>query len=224
MTHLEVLARIFLTYRPTLYPWLQSLRGRTWGEYCTKETDLCIEGFESSANTFLYNAFRLLDSDLTVGHHTHVVANVRRAFRYGVPTVILYRDPSDCIPSLVSRFRPEPNEASLRYVYFYRFVLNHSGRLMLVSFDEATSDIQEVINRVDDRWAFGFPSIDPNDFERRVKNEIKEWTEKHGQSEKISLPREDRERQKEQIRDQLRKQRAFQEAKDIYAQLQDAQR
>jgi hypothetical protein len=95
---------------------------------------------------------------------------------------------------------------------------------MLVSFDEATSDIQEVINRVDDRWAFGFPSIDPNDFERRVKNEIKEWTEKHGQSEKISLPREDRERQKEQIRDQLRKQRAFQEAKDIYAQLQDAQR
>jgi hypothetical protein len=215
---------MFLSRRPTLFPLIQKLRGKTTGTYCTKSTDLCIEGFESSANTFVYNAFRTLDEELGISHHTHTVANLKRAQRYNVPTLILYRDPSDAIPSLISRFRPEAEEARLRYLHFYRHVLDNADEFLLVSFEEATNDIRAVVRRVNDRWGFGFSVPDSDDFEQRVKNGIKEWAEKHGDEERISLPREEREQRKEQIRDHLRTQSALDEAKNIYAQLQDARR
>lgn len=221
MTHLEARARIFLTKRPLLYPWLQTLRGRDSGEYCEPDTDLCIEGFESSANTFVHSTLRVLDENLSMGHHKHVVANLKRALRYHVPTLIMYRDPADAIPSLVSRFRPGIEEAPLRYVHFYRFVIQHADRFMLVSFEEATSDIGAVINRLSEVWGFQFPSFDSREIERKAKRRIEKWTEKYGHSDRISLPREERDRVKEDIRARLPEIDAFVEAKNLYAQLED---
>jgi hypothetical protein len=221
MTHLEAKARIFLSQRPLLYPLIQTLRGRTSGEYCDGSTDLCIEGFESSANTFVHSAFRVLDEDLSMAHHKHVVANLKRALRYDVPTLIMYRDPAEAIPSLVARFRPGIEEAPLRYVHFYRFVIEHADRFMLVSFEEATSDIGAVVTRVSEAWGFQFPSFDPHELERLAKKRIKEWTEKYGHLNQISLPREEREQVKKDIRARLPETEAFPEARGVYAQLQD---
>jgi hypothetical protein len=221
MTYLEAKARIFLTQRPFLYPWLQMLRGRDSGEYCGPDTDLCIEGFESSANTFVHSALRVLDEDLSMAHHKHVVANLKRALRYDVPTLIMYRDPAEAIPSLVSRFRPEIEEAPLRYVCFYRFVVQHADRFMLVSFEEATTDIGAVIDRVGGAWDLQFPYVDSEEIEEGAKRKIETWTERYGHPDRISLPREDRNRVKEDIQARLPETKGFTEAKKMYARLQD---
>lgn len=221
MTYLEAKARIFLTQRPLLYPWLQTLRGRDSGEYCGSDTDLCIEGFESSANTFVHSALRVLDEDLSMAHHKHVVANLKRALHYDVPTLIMYRDPADAIPSLVSRFRPGIKEAPLRYVHFYRFVVRHADRFLLVSFEEATSDIGAVVNRISETWGFQFPSFDSAEIEWKAKRRIEEWTEKYGHPDRISLPREERDRMKKDIQSRLPETNGFVEAKKMYARLQD---
>ena len=221
MTYLEVKARIFLTQRPLLYPWLQMLRGRDSGEYCRPDTDLCIEGFESSANTFVHSVFRILDENLAIAHHKHVVANLKRALHYEIPTLIMYRDPAEAIPSLVSRFRPEIEEAPLRYINFYQYVLDHTDEFMLVSFEEATSDIGAVIDRVSGAWDFQFPAVDSEEIEQKAKRRIEAWTERHGHPDRISLPREDRNRVKEDIRARLPETDGFAKAEKVYARLQD---
>ena len=221
MTYLEARARIFLTQRPLLYPWLQTLRGRDSGEYCGPETDLCIEGFESSANTFVHSAVRVLNEDISMAHHKHVVANLKRALQYDVPTLIMYRDPADAIPSLVSRFRPGIDEAVLRYIHFYRYVLEHTDRFMLVSFDEAISDIGAVMKRVSQTWEFQFPCFDSVEIEKKAKQRIETWTERHGHSDRISLPREERDRMKKELQSRLPETNGFSQAKTVYSRLQE---
>jgi hypothetical protein len=118
-----------LTERAWLFPLVQHLRGKSAGTFCDASTDLCVEGFESNANSFMVNVFRRLRSDLQVAHHTHSVANLKRSRQYDVPTVILFHDPVDAIPSLVSWFRPGLHEAVLRYIRFYRDVCGHTSKV-----------------------------------------------------------------------------------------------
>jgi hypothetical protein len=92
---------------------------------------------------------------------------------------------------------------------------------MLVSFEEATSDIGAVVNRIGETWEFQFPSFDSTEIERKAKRRIEEWTEKYGHPDRISLPREERDRMKKDIQSRLPETNGFAEAKKMYARLQD---
>src|SRR2546427_7470725 len=55
-------------------------------------TDILIEGFPRSANSFSVAAFRLAQGPpVEVAHHTHAPANAIAAFRRHIPALILIR-------------------------------------------------------------------------------------------------------------------------------------
>jgi len=69
----------------------------------TESTDVCIEGFPRSANSFTVGAFRHAQPEpVQVAHHTHVPANAMRACAWRIPTVALVRSPYDAIVSRIA--------------------------------------------------------------------------------------------------------------------------
>lgn len=193
----------WLHENPVMYPFLQRLRGQTWGTFCTSSTDMCIEGYQSSSNSFVYNVFRLLSPELSIGHHTHSVANLKRAVRYNIPTLILYRDPAAAIPSLVARFKPSLEEGVLRYVRFYRYVLDHTDAFILANFEETTQNIVATIQRVEEKSPLAFGAYDAEKIADDAVAHIQDWSERHGVEERMSLPKEERNIQKEILHQRL---------------------
>lgn len=209
----------FIHEHPTLFPIIQRLRGYENEKFCGPNTDLCIEGYQSSANSFVYNVFRILRSDLNIAHHTHSLANVRRALSRGIPTLILFRDPTDAVPSMTARFHPSLEEGLYRYVRFYEFILAESAHLILTSFKEATEQFEDIVRKVEQRTELSFGEFDPCCVRRQTIEHIREWSKQHGEEDLISLPREKREEKKEMLRNRLRKLSEFQDAKIIYHRL-----
>ena len=63
-------------------------------------TEIVIEGFPRSANSFAVNAFVLAQGrPVHVAHHVHAAAQVLAAGRAGVPAILLIREPTDAIVS-----------------------------------------------------------------------------------------------------------------------------
>ena len=88
------------------------------------DTDIVIEGFPRSANTFAVTAFELAqERPVTVAHHLHAAAHVVRAAQAGVPVIVLVRAPEDAIASVVAR-KPSlaPEAAAAAYLRFYEGV------------------------------------------------------------------------------------------------------
>jgi len=206
-----------------VFPLVHYVKRKKSGQFCTSSTDLCVEGFMSSANTFLFNALYCVRPDLDIARHKHVVANLKRASDHGVPTVILFRDPDDCIPSAASRFRPSLAEAVQRYLYFYQYVVDEmKSDILLVSFEEVTQEVEATIRRIGSFAAFDVNEDRLEGVEERAKERIRRRTkQRENTTERISLPREERENRKNEIREELIQHPKYEEVRDVYCQVQD---
>lgn len=104
-------------------------------------TELVVEGYPASANSFAREVLREANPGLAVASHAHVSSQVRLAVHFGVPVIVLVRDPVDAIASIVSR-RPDRHvDAELRrYEQFHRRVHAVLDRVAVVTFDQVTHD------------------------------------------------------------------------------------
>lgn len=120
-------------------------------------TELVIEGFPRSANTFAVWAFRQAQpKDVRVAHHLHLPAQVVRAAQWRIPTLILIREPGDAAISLVMKDRYTLEEALRHYVSFYRTVAERRDACVLAPFEKVIHDYGAVIERVNDRFGTRF--------------------------------------------------------------------
>lgn len=205
-----------LSNRPFIFPLIQKFAGNSFKKYCDKKTDICIEGFPSSANSFVYNIFRKIRTDIKIGHHTHSVANVKRALRFGVPTLILYRHPEDAVSSKCARFGADPREASLRYAHFYAYILEVSDEVMLISFEEATEKANYMINKFENFSKIKFPVKDISKLEKEVMSHIETWSDRNKKRKKISTPSDKRDKIKIGIKSRIKDYEEYKIAKEKY--------
>ena len=81
-------------------------------------TRICIEGYPRSANTFAGRLFHLANP-VPIAHHTHLINNVKLALGYGIPVLILIRDPADAIASAcIYRKQGVDSEVSWRLSFY----------------------------------------------------------------------------------------------------------
>src|SRR5689334_19049404 len=67
----------------------------------SRGTEIVIEGFPRSANTFAVVAFRLAQQrEIEIAHHLHAAAQIKHAINLKVPVIVLIREPSDAILSV----------------------------------------------------------------------------------------------------------------------------
>lgn len=146
------------------------------------DTDLVIEGYPASANSWLRVVFQLYRPDIRIASHMHSAAHVEQAVALGVPTVVLLRPPVDCVTSLMARYPDRRLHAGRELRSYYRFysgVLRLSDHLILIRFDDAVDDVESVVRRVGPRLA---TTLDPPsdlgpDLQQRAFTALDHWSE-----------------------------------------------
>lgn len=129
----------------------------------TDDTEIVIEGFPRSGNTFAFFALRFAEGrEVNIASHVHTPSQVKLAVSQRFPTLVVIRKPIDVITSLLIaaphvRFHAAINE----YIHHYGEILPSSDRFVIATFDDVTTDFGEVTARVNDRFGTRFAEFDP---------------------------------------------------------------
>ena len=121
-------------------------------------TDIVIEGFPRSGNTFAVEDFRSAQPVTPlIAHHHYVPAQVIAGAKNEIPTLVLIRDPDDAVLSYVIRYPHLTIGQALRhYVRFYSRCLPYRDRVLTATFEEVTNDMGTVTLGVNDRFGTKF--------------------------------------------------------------------
>jgi hypothetical protein len=149
-------ARRAIMVRPSLY--LPLARWKRGDSMVGPSTQLVLDGFERSANTFAVIAFQLAQNDhVRVAHHMHAAAPLIVVAQRGLPTLVAVREPE---PTVVSAAIRDPR-ATLRqwlktYVSFYEAIAPVRSGFVVGRFEDVTSDLGRVIYDVNERFGTNF--------------------------------------------------------------------
>jgi hypothetical protein len=201
---------------------LRLLRGGRRG-MARPTTDVVIEGYPRSGNTFSAKAFRMAQAprEIVIAHHQHTPAQFQIAARHGIPAMCLVRDPVDAVASLIVRDPRLPVDAAIDlYTGFYRRALDFADAFVVCPFEEVTSDFGACIERLNARFGTDwkpFQSTPENVeavFEQiRVANRER----RDGRSTMVAAPSADREGPAQSIREAIRSSRHGSRLAEAYA-------
>lgn len=177
-----------------------------------EHTEIVIDGFPRSANTFALIAFtRWQPREVQVAHHVHLPAQIVEAVRRSLPTIVLIREPEEAVSSLLLRLPELSARQGMRsYLRYYRPLLGHRAAFVVGRFDEVTTDFGEVIRRTNQRFGTQFTEFDHTDQNvKAVFDLIERWDRgRLGVGEafrrSVARPSSDRRAMKDQIRKMYR--------------------
>ena len=169
-TQLRYRAKQFIGRHPWLYRAVFRNRSGFEDLLVDEETDICIEGFPRSANSFAVAAFRhAQDEPVGIAHHNHVPAPVLTAVRRGIPTIVLIRDPVEAVISFrglllqIAATNDEEKAFHIAFelrlkawISFYETIKPVADRIVIAPFEEVTDDFGGVIDRVNERFGTAF--------------------------------------------------------------------
>lgn len=143
---------------PRLYFGIQRLRPRRRHLVVSRESEIVIEGFPRSANTFSVAAFLLAqERPVKIARHLHVPAQVIRAVQWRIPTLVLIRRPEDAVLSLLIREPKITAKTAVReYIRFYERIEPYRTGFLVATFEEVTQDFGSVIDRLNCKFGTRF--------------------------------------------------------------------
>lgn len=123
-----------------------------------RHSDIVIEGFPRSGNTFAYTAFVMAQPrPVRAAGRVHAPAQLIAAARWGIPGIVLIRHPDEAIPSFLIRHpRTGARQAMRGWLRFYEPLRPHLKKLVVGTFDRVTTDFGSVIERVNERFGTDF--------------------------------------------------------------------
>lgn len=130
------------------------------------ETDLVIEGYPRSANTFAVEAFRRVNPNRRLAHHVHSAAQVIGALRHSIPALVLIREPSEAIASWMVYEHTTAEAALDRWLWFHRPLARWVSHFVVADFREVTQDFASVVKKVNRFYGPCFVAHTPTDSER----------------------------------------------------------
>jgi hypothetical protein len=220
-------ARHLINGFPAIYLPLARLRhGGREDRLVRRDTELVIEGFGRSGNTFAVVAFELTQPrPVRLVHHSHAAAQVIRAVALGVPVLLVVRDPVDTAVSHMMYRHIAARPALRAWVRYHARLLPHLHSVVVSSFETVTADFGSVIRHVNDRFGTSFTAFRHTEENvRRVFDRIERQNRaRYGQlTETISRPRGERDRRKADLRRQVHHERLAgirERAYDLYGRL-----
>jgi hypothetical protein len=146
---------------------LKNVFGSNKENICDLHTELVIEGFPRSANSFAFWAFRFSqDRPVKIAHHVHVPAQVIYAVKHEIPSLVLIREPADAVIALKIRYPwIAIKDALYAYKVFYKRIQPYFEGFVLATFEDVTTDYGEVIRKVNEKFGTRF-----NVFEHSPEN------------------------------------------------------
>ncbi len=155
-----------IAQHPSIYLPLARLRRANRDWLIRRDTEVVIEGFPRSANSFTVAAFRLAQPrQLRMAHHSHAAATVVAAARWNIPTLVLFRDPDDAVTSMLIRSAHNllVRDGFRYYAAFYQRILPLRSSYVLTSFDTATGRLGTAIRKLNERFGKDFAEFEHTD-------------------------------------------------------------
>jgi hypothetical protein len=143
-------------------PYLHLARRRPGRAVLDAGTELVIEGFPRTGNTFATVAFQTAQPrPVPVAHHLHVASHVIAAAERGVPALVLIRPLEATVVSAMMWWQYVSAPAALRaYARFYRRLMPVRDACVVAPFHEVTSDFGAVVERINRRYGTEFARFD----------------------------------------------------------------
>ncbi len=153
-----------LRQRLSVSPWYLPIRRlvASSGDNLEPDTELVIEGFPRSGNTFAEAAFRrAAGRPLKLAHHSHAAAQVVQAVKWKLPCLVLIREPIEAARSLLMHHPDTVSEESClrEYSSFYETIKPWRAGYVLARFDTITRDVGQVIAAVNARFGTSFERL-----------------------------------------------------------------
>ncbi len=186
-----------------------------------KDTQLCIEGFPRSANSYAVVAFRLANPDVPVAHHLHVPAQLLRAHRLGIPALLLIRRPEEAVASFLVFQQSSEVDLYLRaYIRFHRPLRRLADDLVVADFSTITQNTNAVIRALNRKYSRSFNLLAPDkENEQRIFARLKEVNEQFfpGEKHKAMYPDRARAEAKARALELVAKSRLLPRANAVYS-------
>jgi len=228
-------------HRNDFFYWLQSILGAYPSLYfpafarkypfnqmaVAQDTQICIEGFPRSANSYAVVAFRVANPDVKIAHHLHVPAQLIQATGLGIPSVLLIRKPEEAVASfLVFQQSDQANLYLKTYIRFHKALRKLRHKLIVADFELAITNMNAIIKAVNEKFAKDFHFLqDQSKQESVIFAKLKEVNDQFfaGQKNKSMYPDENRKQAKKEARKLVLNSRRLPAAQAIYKEfLQDA--
>lgn len=126
------------------------------------ETELVIDGFPRSANTFATVAFQTSQPrPVRVAHHLHASAQIIAGVRRGLPVLVPVRKPEEAVVSLAVR-EPHVTVAAALDAYrrFHERILPYGAGCHVARFEQVTQDFGAVIVGLNQRFGTQYTPFD----------------------------------------------------------------
>jgi len=147
----------------------------------SNSSELVIDGFPRSANSFAVQAFRFSQKRFVcMGNHVHSPCNLIRGIGLRKPVLLVIRPPKEAILAYCAL--QEENRTSFpnwlrkrlvgvsvrRYISFHKRLLPLRTKISVASFDEITNDFGKVIQQLNSKYGTSFLA-----FEHTQENVLK---------------------------------------------------
>lgn len=162
LQHSTLGPRRWIERHPSLFQPVYARLGAAPHQLARPTTDLLIEGFPRSGNTFAQVAVSMAQRrPIEIAGHTHSPGNVLLGIKLRRPVCVLIRQPEAALRSLMVR-SPGPGLAfHLRcYATFYEALLPARPGLVVARFSQVTSDLGGVVQRVNERFGAALVPFD----------------------------------------------------------------
>lgn len=208
--------KFFFTYKAGLHGFIDLDR------MIDTKTELVIEGFPCSANSFAVAAFKYAqnDKEINIAHHMHDPSQLIVAAKLRIPAIALIRCPDDAILSYVVRFSSFSSEEEVvellhrslkKYISFYSKILPYKEMMVIADFSTLISSYDSIVHQVNDFYGKTFNPFISN---RHNVNEVFKIIEKQNKKRlgfldenSIARPSVNKNKMKEKIRDVMNSQK-----------------
>ncbi len=121
-------------------------------------TEIVIDGFQGSANSFAAAAFQYCQTrPVALAHHMHSPTQIIQAIDLEIPVIITVRAPQAATLSLTSRWSHLSVAQGLRsYTHFYRKLLPYADHFVISTFEQTTAHFDDVIRETNRRFETHF--------------------------------------------------------------------
>lgn len=125
-------------------------------------TDVLIEGFPRSGNSFLVSWIATANPDLHIASHMHSIAHVHAALRRDLPVVVVIREPEAALASLAVYNPNLALDAHIeRYRRFHQAVIEVADDVIVSPFPVTTGKPERVVDELQRRTSLELASAPP---------------------------------------------------------------
>jgi len=136
----------------------------------TNKTDIVIEGYPRSANSFSVKAFKFANGDdYKIATHLHAFQQVIVGVKKKIPTIVLIREPFECIVSYAAFRAQKYGDGAFidynmkwllqDYVTFYKKLLPYKNKVIIGVFKDVLNDYGIIINKVNQKYNTNFTTF-----------------------------------------------------------------